>query len=141
MNLTKHNVYCRDGSVNQAVVRRLFRILRSENGLSQRLVAKHIGISDGYLGDLENGKSRWTSQMVEDAWQAMEELIERGVRNRLTKAEVDLIGDLYNEGARPKRISHKTGISLNSVKGVLYYGWYSQLRDSKPTSDVYEVTV
>jgi len=141
MILTKHNVYCRDGSVNQASTRRLFRILRSENGLSQRLVAKHIGISDGYLGDLENGKSRWTSQMVEDAWQAMEELIESGKQTRLSKSQVLLVRDLYEEGVMPTRISYETGIELSTVKGIIYFGNYKKFNGSKPTSDIYEVTV
>jgi transcriptional regulator with XRE-family HTH domain len=129
MSLSKHNVYYADGSVNQAVARKLFGILRRENGLSQKLVAQRIGISDGYMCQLENGKYRWTPQMVEDAWLAMEELIDRGVRNRLTKLEVKAILNLYNEGVGPNAISNKTGISLKSVKGVLYFGWYSRLRE------------
>ena len=141
MNLTKHNVYCRDGSINQASTRRLFRLIRIENGLSLRLVAKQLGVSKSFLYQLETGRCRWHEQTIADAWQAMEELIEGGKQTRLSKSQVLLVRDLYKEGVMPTRISYETGIELSTVKGIIYFGKYKKFNRSKPTSDVYEVTV
>jgi hypothetical protein len=141
MNLTRPSLSNADGSINQASTRRLFRLIRIENGLSLRLVAKQIGISKTFLYELERGRCRWHDQLIADAWQAMEELIEGGKQTRLSKSQVLLVRDLYEEGVMPTRISYETGIELSTVKGIIYFGNYKKFNGSKSTSDIYEVTV
>lgn len=48
--------------IDQKATARKSRRLRGD--LSRRELAKLMGISEGYLGDLENGRREWTGEMI-----------------------------------------------------------------------------
>lgn len=58
----------RGTEIDQKATARMSRRLRGE--LSRRELAKLMKISEGYLGDLENGRREWTAPMIEKFKQA-----------------------------------------------------------------------